>query len=295
MKLLVSGASGLLGTDIVFEAESAGVECVKLCRSRREGFAQADLTTEAGLKEVESLEWDALVHTAAWRSPEECDKDKDGAMAINVKATESLAKIAARRKAWMLYISTDYVFPGTNPPYAEDSPTEPLNTYGMTKLLGERAALENCSGSCSLRIPFLYGWRAGLGRAAMISSTLKALKSETPIQIDNSIVRYPTCTCDVAKAVMFLAGKKAHGIHHFSASDKSTRYTIALLAAEIIGCPCDKLVPTEAAPQADTKRPKDAHLSMEKLLSMGFKEPPPFRERFELCLGRLGLARTGKA
>ncbi len=292
MKLLVTGASGLLGTDICHCAEGQGVDCERICLSKREGFIQADIRTAEGLSHIERLDWDALVHTAAWRSPEDCESNPKGAFEVNVKATAELARIASERKARMLYISTDYVFPGTKPPYAETAAPRPLNVYGETKLQGERSAMENCRDTAILRIPFLYGWRAGLERCSLLTSTLAALKADPPAAIDDSVVRYPTCTCDVAEAVLLILSKGARGIHHFSGQDKTTRYGIALLAAELLGWDASKLIRLEAPPQKDAKRPQDAHLSMARVLSLGAKEPAPFRESFKTCLKELGLLKS---
>jgi len=293
MKLLVTGASGLLGSDICHSAASHGVECERVRLSKREGFVAADVRTSEGLSAIERLDWDAIVHTAAWRSPEDCEKNPKGAYEINVKATAELARLAAERKARMLYISTDYVFPGTKPPYAETAAPRPLNVYGETKLQGERAAMENCANAAVLRIPFLFGWRAGLERCSLLTSTLAALKADPPAGVDDSVVRYPTCTVDVAEAALLILSKGAKGIHHFSASDKTTRYGIAVLTAELLGWDSSKLIRLEAPPQKDAKRPIDAHLSMTRLLALGLKEPPPLRERLKTCLEELGLRKPG--
>ncbi len=289
MKLLISGAGGLLGSDVRHAAIAQGVPCIGLATSSRDGLLACDITSGSDIAKLDSMEWNALVHTAAWRNPETCEKDPAGAMALNADATGKLAALAAKRSARFLYISTDYVFPGLKPPYAESDPTEPLNTYGQSKLAGEKAAFAAYPSACVLRIPFLYGWRAGLARCAMIDSSLAALKSPEPRGIDDSVVRYPTCTVDVAKAILFILNSKESGIFHFTASDKTTRYKIALLIAELLKIDASKIHALSEPPGKDAKRPMDAHLSMERLKSMGIENPPSFRSRMGICLRELGL------
>ncbi len=120
MKILLTGASGLLGSDIACSADKKRPQIsgtVKVCSNLRPGFLAADLTTEAGIGKIDGEDWDVMIHSAAWRSPDQCEKDRAGAYLLNVWATEKLASLAAKRGAKMLYISTDYVFPGTNPPW----------------------------------------------------------------------------------------------------------------------------------------------------------------------------------
>ena len=150
MKILITGASGLLGSDIVHSAARRRPQIsniIRVCSKPSAGFLSADLTTEQGIRKISESDWDTLIHTAAWRNPDQCDKDKSGAHRLNAWATEQLASEAANRGAKMLYISTDYVFPGTNPPYGENDSPSPVNYYGETKLQGEKTVLELCGDS----------------------------------------------------------------------------------------------------------------------------------------------------
>ncbi len=282
MKILITGANGLLGSDIVHSAagrQPQAYEIIKACSKPSAGFLSADLTTETGIRKISESEWDTLIHTAAWRNPDQCDKDKGGAHRLNAWSTEQLASEAANRGAKMLYISTDYVFPGTNPPYKENNNPSPVNYYGESKLLGEKAVLNLCADSCILRIPLLYGTRGGLAKSDLLAGTLKALSSEKPRTMEDSIVRYPTYTGDVAEAIFFLLEKNASGIFHFSGQDKTSRYRITATLAKIFGKSMKNIVRLEEAPKTEALRPHDSHLGMEKILSMGFPLPLPFDDR----------------
>lgn len=285
LKLLITGASGLLGADIVHSSEqrkSRFSSIIKVCSKPSTGFMSADLTTGSGIKEITESDWDTLIHAAAWRSPDQCERDRLGAHRLNAWATEQLASEAANRGAKMLYISTDYVFPGTNPPYGEDDIPAPVNYYGATKLEGEKAILNLCGNSCILRIPLLYGIRGGLAKSDLLAGSLKALDSENPWPMEDSIVRYPTYTGDVAEAVFFLIEKGAKGIFHFSGQDKTTRYKITATIAKIFGKTMKNIVRLEETPKTEAIRPHDSHLGIDKILSMGFHLPMAFEERIRL-------------
>lgn len=297
MKILITGASGLLGTEISFHAgqlmSGSRESSLRISQTTRvssrgnSGFLAADITSENGILKLCSSDWDTIIHSAAWRSPDQCEKDKSAAYRLNVWATEQLASEARKRNAQMLYISTDYVFSGTNPPYREDDTPSPVNYYGETKLMAEKAVLSLCRNATILRIPLLYGLAAGLQKSDLLYGTLKALDSDKPWPMEDSIVRYPTYTGDVANAVFFLLEKNASGIFHFSGQNKTTRYKITAAFAEIFGKSMKNIVHLAKAPETEARRPHDSHLSMDKLLSLGFPVPMPFEERIKSLKGEI--------
>jgi dTDP-4-dehydrorhamnose reductase len=289
MKLLITGAAGLLGADIVYEAERKNIETVKV-RLNDDGsgnFIAADITTDAGIDLLDSLEWDTMIHTAAWRNPDQCEKERESTYKINVEATGKLAELAAKRQAKMIYISTDYVFAGTNPPYAEDDPTGPVNYYGETKLLGEQKVLAMVPGSASLRIPFLYGIRNGIENSPMLKNALDSIRSDKPWAMEDKAARYPTYTGDVAKALMLMLEKDASGVYHFTGQDKTTKYGIVELISKITGGNMDNVYRMTEPPATEAVRPENSHLSMERFLKLGGELPLPFEKRLEIIFSGL--------
>src|SRR6201999_1865851 len=100
---------------------------------------------------------DAVVIAAAERRPDVCEREPLVARALNVDAVSSIGRAARRCGAWVLSISTDYVFDGSNPPYRVDASPAPINAYGRSKLDGEMALAEATDLGCVLRLPLLYG------------------------------------------------------------------------------------------------------------------------------------------
>lgn len=282
MKILITGSSGLLGSDIAFTLEKNNIEVIRQCRRPRNGFVAADITSPDGIALIAELEWDAIIHSAALKDPDKCENEKDATFRTNVSATEKLASLAAARNARFIYISTDYVFPGTKPPYSESDKPSPINFYGESKLMGEEKVSSICKDYRILRIPILYGIRAGLKNSALLHTPINLLLSGKECPMEDSIVRYPTYTEDVAGAALLLIDKGAPGIYHFSGEDNLTKFGICSLIAEVLELKTDNIVRMEKPPEGETVRPHDAHLKTDKIMSIGMKAPLSFRERLEM-------------
>lgn len=152
---------------------------------------------------------------AAERFPDKVERDPEGARKLNVSATSSLAQAAAAKGAFLIYISTDYVFPGKpgDAPYNADAETKPPNLYGQTKLDGEKAALAAQSGTAGsavvLRVPVLYGSAETPAESAvnvLLDAVWKSQTEDKKITMDHWAPRYPTNTEDVGRVChgMFL-------------------------------------------------------------------------------------------
>ena len=282
MKILVTGATGLLGTDISFVLEKAGNSVIKACHSERgKGYIAADITTEEGILKLDSEHWNFVIHTSAWKDPDKCEGMEKETYRINVWSSEKIAELSLKRKAKMLFISTDYVFAGDNSPYQETSKKNPINYYGETKSLAEEKILKILPDACILRVPILYGIRAGLKASDLLNASINKIYSNEEAMIDNYIARYPTYTGDVAEAVYFLLRNDFNGIYHFSGQDKMTKYSILKEIGKILNIKTDHIKPNNNIPESKAKRPVDGHLDISKIISAGFHLPMTFNERLE--------------
>ena len=154
---------------------------------------------------------------AANRFPDKCDADPEGARALNVAATAALASACAARGIVLIYISTDYVFPGRpgEAPYEADAATGPTNLYGQTKLDGEHAVLSEFQAADKdglgvvLRVPVLYGEAKSPAESAVntLMDTVKKAHDGAQVRMDHWSLRYPTNTEDVARICF---GRSAH-------------------------------------------------------------------------------------
>ena len=135
MKVLVTGANGQLGYDVVKELRKQNIECYG---ALRKDFDIVDFETTE--KFITNYMPDAVIHCAAYTTVDKAEDEQEMCYLVNASATENIAKICKKINAKMLYVSTDYVFDGTKDGFYEvdDTPT-PINIYGKTKFLGEQA------------------------------------------------------------------------------------------------------------------------------------------------------------
>lgn len=147
---------------------------------------------------------------AAQRFPDKVDKDPEDAKALNVEASRSLARLAAARDILLIYISTDYVFPGPpgDVPYEADAEPKPTNLYGQTKFDGERAVLDEYAKAgkaglgTTLRVPVLYGVADKPSDSAvnvLLDIVQKADAEKSKVMMDHWAIRYPTNTEDIGR------------------------------------------------------------------------------------------------
>ncbi|KAH6666897.1 putative methionine adenosyltransferase 2 subunit beta [Halenospora varia] len=290
---LITGATGLLGRQVVKAFERAGwdVKGTGFTRAKPPTILKLDLGSEADVaKTLEEVKPAVVVHCAANRFPDKCDNDPEGTRALNIAASGSLAKLCAAQSIFLIYISTDYVFPGIegDAPYEVTSTPSPPNLYGETKYEGEKAVLAEFTKAGKkgwgviLRVPVLYGEAESPEESAvnvLMNSLWKAQEKEAQIKMDHWAIRYPTNTEDVGRVCQDIAEKynstedKATlpETLQFSSEDKFTKYEICELFAEIMGLPLDGMIANTEGndPNASVKRPYDCHLSTKALKDIG--------------------------
>lgn len=289
---MVTGATGLLGRAVVRELRTNPNNQVIACGFSRAlaGVHKLDLTQPASVRAfVETYRPDVIVHCAAERRPDVSEKNPAAALALNAEATRSLASVASQSGAWLLYISTDYVFDGTAPRYAEDALTHPVNFYGDSKRQGEMIITDPKQGFAVLRLPILYGEVETVQESA-VTILLNHLLDSTEQNIDDWAVRSPTSTADIAAAiaqmiVLKTAGTTLSGHYHFSASNTMSKYQMLLIMGELLGLSTQHLNPV-TSPTDSAKRPHDCTLSCERLASLSIQSKVPFKVGIERALAQ---------
>ncbi len=283
MKILVTGASGLLGRSLMTElAPLAGADVlIGTAHSRlKPPLRKLDLTDEAAVRAA-FAEWspELVVHSAAERRPDVVDGDPASAERLNVDATRLLAELAAAKGARFIYLSTDYVFDGTKPPYSIDADTAPLNAYGRMKLAGEDVVRAAYAGRgdknfALLRIPILYGRVETLAESPITEIAAKVFEGK-PFKAEDWAARYPAHVDDVARALALIAENLMKseagvgGVYHFSSGETFTKYGMALVIAQVLGADASLITP-DPNPPAGAPRPKDCRLDASRLAALGF-------------------------
>ncbi len=273
--ILVTGAGGLLGSTVTAQLRAAGRTVLALGHSRPPAGdgRMCNLEDAAELAALDRLDWAGLVHCAAYRSPDYCEAEPARANRLNAEVPGDLAVLAARRGARMMHISTDYVFPGTHPPYRESDPIRPLNRYGITKAEAEHRVVDAYPEALILRIPALYGNPALPLTSPLLDEGLQAARAETPVEVDDRIVRYPTWTDDVAAVITYFMDHPAAGIVQVSSGEAATRYRWTMAIARLLGRDGGHLVPVQRDLGRAAPRPVDCHLDTTRLASLGAPVP----------------------
>jgi S-adenosylmethionine synthetase len=290
LNLLITGASGLLGRSLMKTLEKhnrLSVTGTAYTRARAP-LSRLDLTDDSAVEElVRTLKPGIIIHAAAERRPDVSQKKPDYTRALNVTATRHLSAAAEAVGAWVLFMSTDYVFDGTAPPYTPDSKTNPLNSYGMSKLDGERAVWDSTSDACVLRVPVLYGAVETLEESP-ITVIAKDIMKNLPQKIDHWAIRYPTHVDDVAFVIRQIIEYRLKnpgfcGTYHWSADEPYTKYEMAKVMAPIVGASVDTIL-ADDRPPSGAPRPKDSHLDCSHLESLNIGSRSSFRRNIEAIL-----------
>ena len=265
-KVLVTGASGLLGRELRRRFVSGGWECVGLAYSRvRDGLVKVDLCRREQVEKIlTEFEPHVIVHAAAERRPDVVAGDTEKARSLNVGATELLTQLCQERGAFLLYISTDYVFDGRSPPYLPSSPTNPLNTYGVTKRDGEEVVRKYANGAV-LRVPILYGEVESVSESAVTTILSAVLDTSKPAKLSDYEQRYPTHVQDVAEVSEKICSRQwaepgvGVGVWHCSGDDRMTKYSMACVIGQEMGLSTSHLLPVRE-PTQGAPRPYDCRL-----------------------------------
>ena len=207
MRIVVTGVKGQLGFDCVRELKERGYKDVIGI-----DIDDLDLTDEKRVREfILDKKPDVIMHNAAWTAVDKAEECIDLVKRVNVDAVRYLASAANEVGAKMIYISTDYVFPGSGEKFYEiDDPTGPISVYGQTKLDGEKAAQEACKKLFIVRI----SWVFGINGNNFVKTMLKLGESHKELTIVSDQIGSPTYTYDLSKLLCDMIETEKYGVYH---------------------------------------------------------------------------------
>ena len=280
MKILITGGTGLLGWWLVKEFRDKGFEVHATYYSKQligledVVWHRMDLEDHQSIAEVvNKVKPEVIVHSAAYTDVDGCELDKVKAYRANYLGTKVLASVS-RGVEFFVYISTDYVFDGKRGMYGEDDVPNPINYYGLSKLLGEVAVVSILGGkSCVVRVSGLYGYSPTGKKNFGIIALGKLLKGEEVRAFHDQMLS-PTYVRFLAQAIAKIVEKRVTGILHV-AGERVSRYEFALRLAEVIGV--DRgLVRSISMNDVRlvARRPRDSSLDTSKAKNLGIGLPP---------------------
>lgn len=227
-RALVTGAHGLLGTEIV-----------ALFGSRYEvvanDLAHCDITVAADVeRSFKAVHPDLVIHCAAYTAVDKAESERDAAFLVNGQGTRNVADACARSGALLVTYGTDYVFDGSaGRAYREDDATNPLSVYGQSKLAAEKACAESGADYLFIRTQWLYG---DIGRNFIFAILERARRGE-PLRVVDDQTGCPTWARDLAGATAHLVDAGARGIVHFSNAGETTWFDFARMILDTAGIP----------------------------------------------------------
>lgn len=232
MRALVIGHRGMLGTDLMAYLAAAGHQATGL------DLPDIDITDRRRtIRMVSEATPDVVFHLAAWTDVDGAEEHEEEALVVNGEGTRNVAIAAREAGAALVAVSTDYVFPGTGGPYAEDDATDPLQAYGRTKLAGERLAeLEYPDGTRIARTAWLYGAHGRNFVDTMIGLGSDPARDHVDVVADQ--VGCPTWTRDLCPALMAIAGLPA-GIYHAAGGGSTSWAGLAREAFRLAQVDCE--------------------------------------------------------
>lgn len=287
-KVVVTGSSGLLGREVMqaFRNDDRW-DAVGIHHSHPVDQSESvDLREEDAVRDyMDRHRPDWIVHCAADRDPDHCERYPEEAHRLNVGSVRSILNTAPA-SCRILLISSDYVFSGEQPPYSEDSEVDPVNVYGQTKVEGERLVLGR-PGTIVLRVPLLIGAGSTWETSGFLYKTTELLRSENVAELDNVGVRFPTWTRDVADWIHWLILNNGVGIYHFRGLRGNTKYGWAQELAELLGCSAQHISPSEDGASV-ARRPKDTHLELKRVEQCGYDRIHDFKDAASTVLRHFG-------
>lgn len=270
MKILVTGVSGQLGYDVERELDQRGIE--HLGTSSRE----LDITDrEAVERLMESYRPDAVIHCAAYTKVDLAEDEPERCWAVNADGTRNVAAACRRTGAKLLYISTDYVFPGTGErSYETGDPTGPVNTYGRSKLAGELAVQSLLEKYFIVRISWVFGKNGN----NFVKTMLRLAETRAELSVVCDQIGSPTYTADLAPLLCGMVQTERYGVYHATNEGTCAWSEFAEAIFELAGRQVAvHPIPTSAYP-TKAARPLNSRLSKESLRDNGFQALPEWKD-----------------
>lgn len=256
MRVMVTGAGGMLGRATADRARLAGHDVTALSR------AQLDVTDAAAVREaIERAELDAVINCAAFTDVDEAEANRRGALEVNAIAVGDLARATAAAGVHLIHVSTDYVFAGDAArPYVESDEIDPQSEYGRTKAGGEIAVRDADPGHAIVRTSWLFG----VGGRNFVETMLSLGAARGEVRVVTDQRGSPTYAGHLAPALLEIALRRGAGIHHVAASGDCTWNDFAVEIFARAGVDCTVLPTTSDEFPRPARRPAYSVLGSER-------------------------------
>jgi dTDP-4-dehydrorhamnose reductase len=281
-KILVTGAGGQLGTQLLRRGEALGCDIVGF------GSGELDITDRAAVEAV-VRPGTVLLNCAAYTAVDAAETDESAATRVNVDGARTLAEATARAGARLVHVSTDYVFGGdATVPYEPDAPTGPRTAYGRTKLAGERAVLAADPTAVVVRTAWVY---TGVG-SDFVATMLRLQREREFVDVVSDQVGSPTFAGDLAAGLLELAGRDVRGgVLHATNAGEASWFDLARAVFGAVGADPARVRPCGTADfPRPAPRPAYSVLSPAAWSAAGLTPLRPWREALGAALAEVPAA-----
>lgn len=288
-RVLLIGKDGQLGQELAYLLSQSD-DVIALGRD------QMDLTLPDDIRNsITEHQPQVIINVAAYTAVDQAEAEADLAHAVNATAPQVMAEMAQSLNAPLIHVSTDYVFDGQkNTPYLETDPTQPIGTYGKSKLAGEEAVRASCDRSLILRTAWVY---SAYGKGNFVKTMLRLGRERDELKVVMDQVGTPTWAQHIAATIVQLLPKVSDGAmtgtYHFTNSGVASWYDFALAIfeeAQQLGFPLqvERVRPiTTAEFPTPARRPAYSVLSNQKLISVLGQPAPHWRDGLRQMLTQL--------
>ena len=290
--ILITGASGFLGKKL-FDKLSKKYNIYGTYSSNKKSgeFLYLDITDMALIVNIiKRTNPKVIIHTSALCDADFCEKNRELAYNINVQGTQNIINICKQNDIKLVFLSSDYVYDGDNPPYTEESIARPVNYYGETKLICEKLIKEKLKDYIILRPTILYGFNDEEDKDTFVGKVIKKLRTGKEVSVDNDVMKYPLIIDDLVNFIDILLKEDAKGSFNIGSEEGFTRYGWAKKIAEIFNLD-SKLIKSEKTENI-AKKPNNVLYDLSKLKRYsikirGLKEGLNMMKNQESCMFRM--------
>ncbi|HEX5111797.1 MAG TPA: SDR family oxidoreductase, partial [Saprospiraceae bacterium] len=240
MKILITGANGLLGQKLVaLVQKDHSIHLIATARNKliprliRGEFCPLDISNRDEVnKIITTTRPDVIINTAAMTQVDDCELNHDVCWKANVLSVKYLIDACSETNARLIHLSTDFIFDGSRGPLEENEKPNPISYYGASKLAAEKLIMESSISWCIIRTVLVYGITEDMSRSNIVLWVKKNLEAGKKIRVVNDQWRTPTLAEDLAMGCYLAAIKNATGIFHISGKDFLSPYQMAIKTAE---------------------------------------------------------------
>lgn len=300
-KVLITGSNGFLGQKLIDRlSKDSSYDTFAISMHENENpnkenyhFQQLDLMNSELLNNyLSEFKPNYIIHTAAITSVEACEADQAKCQKMNVDVVEQLAQYCKQSNAFLVQLSTDFVFDGKNGPYKEEDLAHPLSEYGRSKLRSEKVIHNTGCAYAILRTILVYGINANPKRSNLVLWAKEKLSSKESINVVKDQWRMPTFVDDLAEACILAIKKRVTGVFHISGEEM---FTIAEAVYQIADFwKLDKSLIFELTASEinqSENRPQKTGFILSKAKSILGYEPTPFKVSLEIIDQQYGIFR----